>query len=115
MTAHDTLILALFSRARALARGFDTVKLAVPLIAGETGLCPRKVRAALSRGFSSQDTRARLAAWNGLTYARVHGAPVLMDAPGSAPPVPSLFPDGGPVPQAPAALMARLDKRLGGA
>lgn len=75
---HERRVLARFARCRAAVRhgawGFAE---ALDLIAGATGLDRDKARAALAGGFSSPGTRARLAAWNGLTRATRHGVPVL--------------------------------------
>ncbi|QFT31790.1 hypothetical protein FIV00_14960 [Labrenzia sp. THAF82] len=48
------------------------------MISADTGLPLTTASAALAGGFSSKDTQARLAAWNGLKLAQKHGQPVLV-------------------------------------
>lgn len=81
MSAAIRQTLRLFSRARAWHRGQERFAAAAELIARETGVEPSKVRAVLAGGFSSKETQARLAAWNGLRPATLHGAPVLISGP----------------------------------
>ncbi|MCK7615210.1 hypothetical protein [Roseibium sediminicola] len=54
---------------------------AAALVAAETGIRGTRAAAALSGGFSSADTQARLAAWNGLSIKQKHGEPVLVADP----------------------------------